>query len=164
MNALRNVGNGAPEEIAAEDHGPDPDDAPEDIENEIARVWHFGGTSDGWTKCADDRNEARKNHCAPAVFFVEIVGLLQMAAPEEKRILPLVESRSRGSANPITNLIADDGAKHNWAKKPFQRNYGTRRKYARSDEEGIARKKEANEEPGFDKNNCTDEWCAAGAD
>ena len=84
MDALADVGNGATEEVAAENRRADPGDAAHDVEHHVARIGHFGGAGHRRAEGANDRNEAREDDCAAAVFFVEVVGALQVATTEQE--------------------------------------------------------------------------------
>jgi hypothetical protein len=86
---------------------------------------------------------------------------LEMAAAEEERIFAFVESRAGGAADPVADLIADDGTKHDGKQQPFQRNNVCGGENAGGDEQGIAGKEKADEETGFDEDNGADQRGAA---
>jgi hypothetical protein len=79
------------------------------------------------------------------------MGALKMAAAEKERIFAPVESSARRPANPVTDLIADNGAEHYGKQQPFERNHPSGGKDAGGDKQGIPGKKEANKETGFNK-------------
>lgn len=164
VDALGDVGNQMAERIAAEDHGADPEDAAENIECQVTPVGHVRCACDRRAKRANDGNEARENHGAAAVFFVKIVRALQMAAPEEERIFAPVKRCSRRAPDPVTDLIAHDGAEHHGKEEQLQRNYASGRENAGGDKKGISWKKEADEKPSFDKNDRADKGRATCAD
>ena len=89
---------------------------------------------------------------------------LKMAAPEKERILAPVKRRASRAADPITDLIAHNGAQHYREKKPLQRNHVSGRKNSCSNEQGIAGKQKTNEKAGFHKNDRANERSTAGAD
>ena len=89
---------------------------------------------------------------------------LKMAAAKEERILAAVEGRSSRAADPVTNLIAHDGAEHDRQKKPFDGDYAGSGKNTRGDKQRIAGKEEADKKAGFHKNNRADEGGPASAD
>src|SRR6266849_2914327 len=112
MNALADVGNRASKGVAAEDHRANPQNTSTNVEEEIAGIRHFRSAGDRRTERSNDRDEAREDHGAAAIFFVEIMSTLKMAAAEEERVLAAIESHARGAADPIANLIANNCTKH----------------------------------------------------
>src|SRR5262245_23593128 len=121
MNVLADVGDGAAERVAAENHGTDPEDPTENVERHIAAIGHARCSCHRWTERSNDRNKACEDHGAAAVLLIEFVRALQMAAAEEERILALVKSSAGGAADPVANLVSDNGAKHDWQEEPAQR-------------------------------------------
>src|SRR5580704_3234818 len=99
-----------PQCIAAEDHGANPENPAKHVEEHVTDVRHFRGAGHGRTKRSNDGNEPREDHGPAAIFFVEIMSALQMAAAEKERVFAAVEGCSRGAADPVTDLIAGDGA------------------------------------------------------
>src|SRR6266404_170632 len=152
-----------PERIAAQDHGAYPEDAAEDIESEVSGVGHFGGAGYRGTERPNDGYEASENHGAPAILFVEIMGALEMAFPEEERIFTAIQSRACGPADPVANLVADDSAEHHGDKQPSQWDNAASGKNACGDQEGISGKEKADEETGLDKNDGANQRGATGA-
>jgi len=163
VNALADVGNGPSEEVAAENHCADPKNAAENVVDEVTGVRHLRSAGDGRAKRANDGDEARENDRFSAISFIEVVGALEMALAEEERVLALVQRGARGAANPVANLVADNGAEHNRQENPFQRNDTRGGKDAGRDEQGIAGKEKANKEPGFDEDNKANEKRSTGA-
>src|SRR4029077_3459089 len=102
----------AAERVPAEDHGADPKDPAANVEGQVVEIGHPRGAGDRWTEGSHDGNEAREDDGATAVFCVKVVSALKMASPKEERVFAAVESGTGGAANPIANLIAHDGAKH----------------------------------------------------
>lgn len=153
-----------PQGIAAKNHRPDPKHAAENIEEQIPRVGHFCRARDRRAEGADDGDKSGEDNRASAVFFVEIVCSLKMAAAKEKRVLAPVQRSSCRAAYPISNLVSDDRAKHGGKEQPFQGNNAAIGKDASGDEKGVARKKEAYKKTCFNENNGADERSAAGAD
>ena len=84
VDFLADVGDGAAEEIAAENCGGDPGDAADDVEHHVTRIRHFRGAGDRWAEGADDGDEAGEDDGAAAVLFVELMSALKMAAAEEE--------------------------------------------------------------------------------
>lgn len=163
MDALADIWDGTSEKIAPENHGANPEDAAEDIVNEVTRIRHLRSACDWRTKGANDGHEAHQNNRFAAIGFIELVGALEMALVEEKRVFATIESGTCGATNPIADLVADDGAKHNWQQNPFQGNDARGRKNARGNQQGITREKKANKEAGFHENDQTDKQRSTGA-
>jgi hypothetical protein len=92
------------------------------------------------------------------------MGPSKLAAPEEERLFAAVKSCTRGAANPVTNLIAQDGAKHNGQEKPLQGDDAGSGENSGGHQQGITRKKKSNKKTGFDEDDEADEGRAAGAD
>ena len=156
------------EQETAGNRGGDPEDAAKNIVDEIAPIGHFCGAGDGWTEGADDGGETGEDDGAAAILFIEVVGALQMVATEEERVFTFVKSGAGRAADPITELIANDGA-GNDRKQPMKRegregNSGGRGEDTGGNEEGIAGQKEADEKASFDEDDATDESGTAGAD
>src|SRR5260370_19657111 len=164
MDASADIRTGAAQRVAAENHGADPKNPSKNVEGQVAGVRHLCRTGDGRAEGSNDGNEARENDGTAAIFFVEVVGALKMAAPEEERVFAAVESCTCRAANPVAALIAHDGAKHHRPKEPSERNEASGRKNARGDKPRNSWKKEADKEAGFDKNNGADERGPARAD
>ena len=112
MDALGNIWNRAAEEIAAEYRAGHPEDAAKDVIGQIARIRHACRASDGRAERSNNGDKASEDDRFSAVLLVEIVGSLQVAPAEEEGIFSLVECVSCGAADPVANLVADDGAKH----------------------------------------------------
>jgi hypothetical protein len=89
---------------------------------------------------------------------------LEMAATKEEGIFAAVQSGTRGTANPITNLVACDGTKHDWQQKPLEGDYARVGEDSGCNQKRVARKEKPYEKAGFDKNDNTDERSAPGAD
>jgi hypothetical protein len=164
VDILADVRDQASEGVAAEKHRGDPKNAAKNIEDQIARVGHLRSAGDGRAKCAHDRHEAREDDCAAAVFFIEIVSTLQMAAAKKEGVFALVERCARGAPNPVANLIADNRAENSRDQQPSKRNDSTIRQNPRSDEQRVAGEEEADKETSFNKYDGTDERGSAGAD
>ena len=146
----------------------DPEDAAEDVEEQITSVGHFGGAGDGWAEGTDDGGETGENDGAAAILFIEVVSALQMAAAEEEGVFAFVESGAGRSSDPVAELIADDSAA-NYGKQPaeYERRDGNSsgcREDACGDQQGIAGEKEADEKAGLDEDDATNESGSAGAD
>src|SRR6266849_1248302 len=112
MDALADVRNRAAQRVAAENHGADPKNPAKNVEDQVAGVRHLRGASDGRAEGSNDGNEAREDDGPAAIFFIEVMGALKVAAPEEERVFAAVESRPRRAANPVANLVAHNSAKH----------------------------------------------------
>lgn len=164
VDTLSDIGNQMTEKIAAEDHRSDPEDAPEDVERQVAAVVHLRRAGYRGTKRSNDGHKAGQNHSPPAVLLIKIVGALEVAAPEEERIVAAIERRPRRTSDPIADLVADDSAEHHRQEQQPQRDYASGGEDARGDEQGISWKKEADKESCFHKNNRADKGEPAGAD
>jgi hypothetical protein len=164
MDVLANVGDEMAKRIATKNGGANPKDSAKAIEKQVTRVSHFSGSSDWRAKGSNDRDKARENHGPAAVFFVEVVGALEMAAAEKEGVFTAIESNASGTANPIADLVASDGAKHDRQQKPLEGNDAGVRKDAGGDQKRVAGKKKADEEAGFNKNDGADERSPSGAD
>src|SRR5579885_1813924 len=161
MNALGDIGNGSPQGVAEENEPAGPDDAAENIEGHIAVVGHAGGAGHGRAEGANDGDEARENHGLAAVFFKKFVGALQMAAAENEGILALIKRGARRAANPITDLIAEDGAEGEGDNKGGKRNLAGGGKNSRRHQQRITGKKKARAEAGLNENDHADDERAA---
>jgi len=150
--------------IPAEDHGPNPEDAAKNIEDQISQVGHSCGASNGRTERSNDRNEARKNHCPAAVFLIEIMGTLEMAAAKKEGIFAAVKCSAGRPADPVADLVACNRTNHDWEQKPLEGNDASVREDSGGDQKGIARKKKTYKEAGFYKDDGADQGSAAGAD
>jgi hypothetical protein len=73
VNVLADVGDEVAKGVPAKDHRANPKDAPNSIEEKIARVRHFCGACNWRTECSNDGDETRENYGPAAVFLVEIV-------------------------------------------------------------------------------------------
>src|SRR5882724_624868 len=163
VDVLTDVGYRAAETVAAKNHGAHPENSAENIEHHVAAVGHAGCASNRWAECSNNGNEARENNRAATVLFVKIVRALQMTTAEEERVLAFVQRRSCGTANPVADLVANDGAEHYGQEQPAEGKKAASSKNSRRDEQGVARKKEADKKTGFDKHDAADERRAAGA-
>jgi len=165
MDAGPDIGHRVSEGIPAQYHGANPQNATADVEGDVACIGHFRRARDRGAKRSNDGNEPREDNGTATIFFVEIVGALKMAAAKEKGVFAAIEGGSRGPSDPVADLIADDGAKHDREKEPFEGNSVRQGgENAGSDEQGITREKEAHKKAGFDKNDDADKRGAAGAD
>ena len=163
VNVLADVGDEMAERVAAKDHGANPEDAAKNIEEKISRIRHFCGACDGRTKRSNDGDEARENYGPAAVFFVEIVGALEMAAAEKEGILAAVKCGAGGTANPVADLVAGDGAEHDRQQKPLEGNDARVGEDSGGDQKGVAWKEKADKKAGFDEDDGANERSAAGA-
>lgn len=164
MNVLANVGDEMAERIAAKNGGADPKDSAEGIEEQIAGIGHSGGTRDRRTERPNDGDKARQNHGTAAIFFVEGMRALQVAPAEKEGILAAVEGGSRGTANPIADLIARNSAEHNWQQKPLEGDYACVGEDASGDQKRVTREKKSDKEAGLYKDDKANEGSASGAD
>ena len=153
MDALVDVGDGAAEKVPAENHASDPEDSPKDVVAEIPRVRHLSGAGDRRAESPDDGNKASQDDRLSAVLFIEIVGAAQMAAAEKEGIFAAVQGISGAASNPITKLVAGDGAQGHQGQKRSNGKVAGAGKNACGYKEGITGKEEADEETGFNKNN-----------
>jgi hypothetical protein len=164
VDALADIGDGMSQDIAAQDHGSDPEDSAADVENEVPSIRHFRRPGDRWAERSNDRNKARENHRPAPVFFVELMRALKMAAAEEEGIFPAVEGRAGRAANPISNLVTHNGRKHHGEQKPLQGDDVGRRKNPCGDQQRITGEKKADKKSGFDENDAANERSAARTD
>src|SRR5216683_2633040 len=147
MDALADVGYRSAEEIAPKNHRADPQDSPQNIKGDVAQIRHERSARHRRAERPNDGHEARKDDRAAAIFFIEVMRALKMAAPEEERVLLSIQSRSGRAANPVAKLVSDDGAGHNRQQKPTEWNH-------------VSGGKEA----GFDEDDETDQGRSAPAD
>jgi hypothetical protein len=164
VDALADIGDGMSQGIAAQDHGSDPENSTADVESEVPSIRHFRDASDGRAERSNDRNKARENHGPAPVFFVELMRALKMAAAEEEGIFSAVERRAGRAADPITDLVTHDGAKHYREQQPLQGDDVGRRKNPCGDQQGITGEKKADKKSGFDENDAANERSAARTD
>src|SRR5712664_1131109 len=155
--------NRPPHRVAAENHGADPNNPSKNVEGQVAGVRHLRRTGDGRAERSNDGNEARENDGPAAILFVEVVGALKMAAPEEERVFAAVESCTCRAADPIADLIAHDGAKHDGQEKPLQGDHAGSGEDTGGNQQGITRKKKSHKKTGFDEDDRANERRAAGA-
>lgn len=161
VNVVADVGDEMPKRVAAENRSAHPERASKDIEKQVARVGHSCGARDRGAKGSNDRNESRENDSPTAIFLVEIMGSLKMTAPEKERVFATVKRGPSRAANPITDLVARDGAKHYGQQKPLQRYDASIGKYAGRNEEGVTGEKKPDKETGFYEDNGTYKRSAA---
>src|SRR5579859_1978908 len=90
VNVVADVGDEMAEGITAKDGGSNPEGAAHSIEEQIARIGHFCSSGDRGTKRSNDGDETGENHGAATVFFIEVMGALQMAAAEKEGIFAAV--------------------------------------------------------------------------
>jgi len=91
------------------------------------------------------------------------MGALKMTAAEEKRVFAAVKSSSSRAADPITDLIPDNGAKHDRKEEPFEWNDPGSGENASGDKQGITGKKKSHKETCFYEYDDADERGAARA-
>src|ERR1700730_17173304 len=151
MDALADVGNGAAEQGAAENHGADPQDTAENIVSEVGRISHAGGSRYRRAESAHDGNEAGEDDGFAPVLFIKIVGPLQMAAAKEERLLAGVQSGTGGAADPVADLISQNRAKHYRKQQPLQGDYPGGGKNPGSHQQRITGQEKADKKTGFDK-------------
>jgi hypothetical protein len=164
VDVLADVGDEMAKRIPTEDRGANPEDASKSVEEQVTRIGHSCGACDRRTERSDDGNEARENYGPASVFFVKIVGALEMAAAEKQGIFAAVEGSACGTANPIADLITCDSAEHDRQEKPLERNDSRVGEDACGDEKRVTGKKKADKETGFDKDDGADERSASRAD
>ena len=164
VNVLADVGDEMSQRVAAEDHGANPEDAAKNVKEQIAGIRHFCGTGHRWAKCSNDGHESREDHGAATVFLVELMGALEMAAAEKEGVFAAIKGGACGTANPIANLVAGNGAKHDREQKPLEGNDAGVREDAGGDQKRVARKKKAHEEPSFYKDYGANQRSATRAD
>jgi hypothetical protein len=86
-----------------------------------------------------------------------------MAPAEEQGVFAFVERGAGGAADPVADLVADDGAEHDREQKPFQGDDVGGGEDAGGDEQGIAGQEKSDEESGFDEDDGADQRSAAGS-
>ena len=164
VKVLADVRDARTGQVTAEQHAADPQGSAKDVVEKVGRVAHLRRTSDRGAERANDGNEARQNHGAAAIFLVKLMGPLQVAATEEKGVFAAIESRTRRTPNPVAELVTNDGAQDAWKKQPAQGNHVLAGEDARGDQQGVAGKKKANEEPGFHEDDGANERGSSPAD
>ena len=110
MDALTDVGYERSEEVAAQGKTARPAAAPNDVISEVTGIAHAGRTSHGGTEGPHDGHESSEDHRLAAVAFVELMRAFEMAPLEEKRVFAPVQRLSCPPANPVANLVPNDGA------------------------------------------------------
>src|SRR5579859_901348 len=90
VNVVADVGDEMAERITAKDCGSNPEGAANSIEEQISCIRHFCSASDRGTKRSNDGDETGENHGAATVFFIEVMGALQMAAAKKEGFLAAV--------------------------------------------------------------------------
>jgi hypothetical protein len=164
MDVLADVGDQTAQRVAAQDGGGNPEGAPKNVVKKIARVRHFCRACNGRAERSDDGDEAREDYGAATVLLVEVMRALEMAASEKEGIFAAVKSGTSGAANPVANLVPRNGAEHDREQEPFERNDSRVGENARSDEQGITRKKKAHEKACFYEKDGANERSAPRAD
>src|SRR6185312_17198681 len=86
--------NVAAQEVADEQHAPDPADAAEHVVDRVAPVIHPGHTGHDRNERPHDRHKSRNDHRLAAVPFVELVRPIEMLLVEEQRILTAEQTRT----------------------------------------------------------------------
>src|SRR5208282_6337679 len=99
-----------------------------------------------------------------AVLFVEFVRALEVLLLEEKRIGPRVERLSGLAPDEIVELVAENGAQGDQRKQPGQAQMARGSQDPGGHQQGIAREKEAEEEPGLREDDPADDGEPARAD
>ena len=164
MDVLADIRDQMAERITAKNRSANPEDTAKTIKKKIARIRHFCGARDGWTKRSNDGHEARENYCAAPVFFIEVVRSLKVAPAEKEGVFATIKRGASGAANPIANLIARDGAEHDWKQKPLKWNNTCGGEDASSDQQGVTGKKKTYKKARFDEHDGANQRSAAGAD
>src|ERR1044072_723092 len=95
-----------------------PQDSTHDVIRDKLAVGHFADTGDDWREGADHRNEARDNDSYGAVFFVELLGAVEVFFAEEPRVRPVKDTAADTFAEHITDAITDDGSCEHDGDKP----------------------------------------------
>ncbi|GAC1616600.1 MAG: hypothetical protein PVS2B2_10760 [Candidatus Acidiferrum sp.] len=85
------------------------------------------------------------------------MGALQMVAAKKEGVFTAVERSPRRAANPVANLVAEDGTEHNGKQDPFEWDDSGGGKNAGCNEQGISREKKADEKSRLDENNNANE-------
>ena len=83
MKVFANVGDSRASNITTHQHAADPQCPTKDVIDEVRGIAHRRSAGDWRTERADDGNEASQNYGPPAIFFVEFMSSLQMAAAEK---------------------------------------------------------------------------------
>src|SRR5882672_1490356 len=157
MKVFTDVRHARTKQIATQDHGANPKYAAENIKKQITRIRHARSARDGRAKCANNGDETRQNYGSSAVLFVELVRALQMASAKQKRVFPFVKSGASAAANPVSQLVAKNGAQDAGKQQPLNRHNILSSKNSGSDQERIARQEEANKQAGLDKKNAAND-------
>ena len=151
MEVSTNVGDARTSDITAEEHSTDPERPAKDVVEEVGRVVHLSSASDRGAEGANNRDETGKNHGATAIFLIKLMGTLEMAATEKKGVFAAIERGTRRTANPVAELVANDGAEDAGDEEPSQRDDILAGEDASGDQKGVARKEEANKQAGLYK-------------
>src|SRR6185437_1842322 len=99
--------NVAAQEVADEQHTPDPPDAAEHVVERIAPVVHGRHTGHDRNEGPHDRHKSRNDHRLAAVPLVELVCPIEMLLVEEQRILTAEQTRAGHLADRVAGGIAE---------------------------------------------------------
>lgn len=151
MKIFADIGDARTQKIAAQNHAADPEGSAKNIEGEVSSIGHSRGTSYRRAESPNNGHKTRENHGAAAIFFVEVASTLQMTTAEKEGIIAFVKSGTRAAANPVTKLVANDGAQDSRQKEPMQRNDILSREDAGSDKQRIAGQEKTDKQARLDE-------------
>lgn len=103
------------EEVAQGHQAADPQDGTGHAEGEEARVGHPGNAGNKRGEGADDGQETRQGHGLATVFFIEIVGFLQIVAAEDLRVGIAEQAFPGRSSDYVVGTVAQDRCEHQQA-------------------------------------------------
>jgi len=147
--------NVAAQEIAYEQHRPNPRQTADDVVKRLATVLHLPHTGHDRHKGADDGHEARKNDRLSTMSLVKRVSALEMLAVEEQRILTSEQPRAGNLPDIIADAVAQD--RRNREQGPERvdvqvKSVGLRGEQPSRDQQRIAWEKEPDEQTCFGEN------------
>src|SRR6185312_12421498 len=93
LDVLVDTRNVAAQEIADEQHPPDPPQSTDDVVERVLAVSHLRHTRHDGDERTDDRHETSNDDGFSPVTLVELVGAVEMLLVEQQRILTREEAR-----------------------------------------------------------------------
>src|SRR4051812_44479966 len=108
LDVLVDSGNVAAQEIADEQHAPDPEHAADNVVLHVAAVLPFPNSSYEPDKSADDGHKSRKDDGAAAVLLVKRVSAVEMLLVEQQRIFASEQPRPGRRTDSVPGRVADD--------------------------------------------------------
>src|SRR5688572_573633 len=153
MQISVHFGNQAPNRITQQGSTENPEDTAEYIVSNECPVIHFRRAGHGRNKSSDDWNKARQNDRLCSIFFIENVCPFYLFGKSD---ITGAQGSACLSTDHISRLIAKNCRKHRKNEQVDNIELTGRGEDARSDQQRVAGEKEAEEQTGFDKDDCGD--------